>query len=199
VLSEFGRLRRRDACSSAKLYDVCDAGADDHLCRTRTHGNICDAAYHDGNPLALVGWSHRRDLGRILAPPRGAGLAEVKGRPAAKPSIVVPVGSSTNIRTKWWLALRAASMRGCTSASVTGWRSTLTSNDPAVIRRSAAALCATTSSIKTPICCGLMPSYVIAIAETDRWDGLTRIHSEQCKIALRRGSEYGSSKLGGVM
>jgi hypothetical protein len=59
VLSEFGRLRRRDACSSAKLYDVCDAGANDHLCRTRTHGNIFDAACHDGNPLAL---------GRMVAP-----------------------------------------------------------------------------------------------------------------------------------
>jgi hypothetical protein len=53
VLPEFGRLRRRDACSSAKLYHVCDAGADDHLCRTRAHRNICNAAYHDGNPLAL--------------------------------------------------------------------------------------------------------------------------------------------------
>jgi hypothetical protein len=61
VLSEFGRLRRRDACSSAKLYDVCDAGADDHLCRTRTHGNIFDAACHDRNPLAL---------GRMVAPAR---------------------------------------------------------------------------------------------------------------------------------
>jgi hypothetical protein len=92
VLSEFGRLRRRDACSRAKRCDVCDAGADDHLCRTRTHSNIFDAACHDGNQLAL---------GRMVAPARsdiggghrrGAGLAKVKGRPAAKPPIVVPVG-----------------------------------------------------------------------------------------------------------
>jgi hypothetical protein len=54
VLPEFSRLRRRDACSRAELYDVCDACADGHLCHTRAHGNICDAAHHDGNPLALA-------------------------------------------------------------------------------------------------------------------------------------------------
>jgi hypothetical protein len=54
VLHELSRLRRRNAGSSAELYDVCNACTDGHLCHTRAHGNICDAAYHDGNPLALA-------------------------------------------------------------------------------------------------------------------------------------------------
>jgi hypothetical protein len=58
VLPEFGRLRRRDACSSAEHYDVCDAGADRHLCRTCAHDNICDSAYYDGNPLAVAPRDH---------------------------------------------------------------------------------------------------------------------------------------------
>lgn len=62
VLPELSRLRRRNAGSSAELYNVCNACTDGHLCHTRAHGNICDAAYHDGNPLALARSVARRDL-----------------------------------------------------------------------------------------------------------------------------------------
>ena len=107
VLPEFSRVRRRDACSRAELYDVCDAGADGHLCRTRAHGNICDAAYHDGNPLALA---------RTVAPGaicrrRVYSLAHWQWSGHSVEHHCSPCWSSTNIRTKRWFAARRVDAR----------------------------------------------------------------------------------------